>query len=166
MFTLTPARRWSSVVVAVTLVTLGACDSRTGPRLRDEGKSIDELQTMLADADPEVQARGAFGLSRHGADARPAVPALIEALKRPTPLVRQNAALALGTIGPSAESAVPALTEALGDPEWAVRRQAALSLGEIGPAAKPALTELTKREADANKQVREAAKGARKKIGG
>src|SRR5262245_16097145 len=166
MFTLTPAWRWCSAFVGATLLALGACDSRTGPRLRDEGKSVDELQKMLADADPEVQARGAFGLSRHGADARPAVPALIEALKRPTPLVRQNAALALGAIGPGAESAVPALTEALGDSEWAVRRQVALSLGEIGPAAKPALGELTKREADANKQVREAAKGARKKIGG
>src|SRR5262245_25812829 len=86
MFTLTPAWRWCSAFVGATLLALGACDSHTGPRLRDEGKSVDELQKMLADADPEVQARGAFGLSRHGADARPAAPALIEALKRPTPL--------------------------------------------------------------------------------
>jgi HEAT repeat protein len=54
----------------------------------------------------------------------------------------------------------------LGDSEWAVRRQTALALGEIGPAAKAALPALAKRDADANKQVREAAKAARRKIGG
>jgi HEAT repeat protein len=148
------------------LVALAGCSSRPEPHLRDEGYSVEELRTMLADSSPEVQARGAFGLSLHGPEASPAVPELVEALKRPDALARQNAALALGAIGPAAASAVPALTDLLGDSEWAVRRQAALALGEIGPAAKAALPALAKRDADANKQVREAAKAARRKIGG
>jgi hypothetical protein len=41
-----------------------------------------------------------------------------------------------------------------------------LALGEIGPAAKAALPALAKCDADPNKLVRDAAKGARKKIGG
>src|SRR5215213_6869234 len=139
------------LALAIGLLLAG-CSSQPEPRLRDEGKSVDELRTMLADANPEVQARGAFGLSLHGPAASPAVPDLIDALKRPDALVRQNAALALGAVGPGAERAVPGLTEALGDAEWAVRRQAALALGEIGPAAKPALPALAKREGDANKQ--------------
>ena len=113
-----------------------------------------------------MQARAAFGLSRHGPAASPAAPDLVAALKRPDPPVRQNAALAPGAIGPPAADAVPALTEALGDPEWAVWRQAARALGDIGPAAKPALPALVKLDSDRSKPVREAANGARTKIGG
>ena len=58
---------------------------------------------MLADADPEVQARGALGLSRLGSEARDAVPELIPLLKSPAPLARQNAGLALAAIGPRSE---------------------------------------------------------------
>jgi HEAT repeat protein len=162
----TAARRWPSVFAMGLLPALMGCHSRPETGLRDEGKSVDELRTMLADPNPEVQARGAFGLSRHGPAASPAVLDLIAGLKRPDALVRQNSALALSAIGPQAADAVPSLTEALGDAEWAVRRQSALALGEIGPAAKPALPALAKLEADASKPVREAARGARKKIRG
>jgi HEAT repeat protein len=156
--------RWRAVLVGVAV--LAGCRGG-GPTLRDEGKGVDELRAMLADADPEVQARGAFGLSRHGPAAKDAVPDLVPKLKSPAPLVRQNAALALGAIGPGAKSAVPALEGALKDPEWAVRRQAALALGGIGPDAKPALPALKKLEAsDAQKLVRDAAKQAREKAGG
>jgi HEAT repeat protein len=166
MRTATAARQWP-LVLAIGLVAAPAgCSSRSEGQLRDEGKSVEELRVMMADSNPEAQARGAFGLSRHGPAASPAVPDLVAALKRPDALVRQNSALALGAIGPPAASAVPALTESLGDPEWAVRRQAALALGEIGPAAKSALPALARLETDGNKPVREAAKGARKKIGG
>lgn len=160
----TAAARWTSVLAIGLLPALAGCNSRPEARLRDEGKSVEELRAMLADPNPEVEARGAFGLSRHGPAASPAVSDLVGALKRPDALVRQNSALALGAIGPPAAEAVPALTEALADPEWAVRRQAALALGEIGPAAKPALPALAKLDADASKPVREAAKGARQKI--
>jgi HEAT repeat protein len=156
------SQRWLGLAV---LAALG-CGSGTSVPLRDEGKPVGELRTMLADADPEVQARGAFGLSRHGPAATEAVPELIAKLKGSTPLVRSNAALALGAVGPGAKAAVPALTESLTDPEWTVRRQAALALGAIGPDAKPALPALRKLDGDPHKAVRAAAQEARKKIAG
>lgn len=132
--------------------------------LRDAGKSVTELRPMLADTDPEVQARGALGLSLHGSRSAGAIPELIPLLKNPNSLVRQNAALALGAIGAEAKAAVPALTDALKDPEWTVRRQAALALGNIGPDAKPALPVLKKLDTDPHPTVRTAAKDAQAKM--
>jgi HEAT repeat protein len=146
-------------------VLTAGCGSGTGTAFRDDDASVADRRALLSDADPQVQARGAFALSRGG--AAEAVPELTEKLKSPSPLVRQNAALALASAGPAAKPAVPALTAALADPEWAVRRQAALALGAIGPDAKPALPALRKLEAsDRRSVVRDAAKEARAKIGG
>jgi HEAT repeat protein len=121
-----------------------------------EGKNAAQLERMLHDPSPAVQAQGAYGLSLLGPEARDAVPALIEALTKES-IVRQNAALALGHIGPDAKDAVPALIVALGDSEWAVRRQAALALGGIGPEARAAIPELEKLKRDKDKLVRNAA---------
>src|SRR5262245_38458669 len=152
-------------IYAVTAAALAALAAGCGrPRSPVEGKGAAELGRMLRGGDPAAQAAGAYGLSRLGAEAAPAVPALAEALKSPDALVRQNAALALGAVGPEANPAVPALTTALADFEWAVRRQAALSLGQIGPGAKSALPALRKLSGDPNSQVRKAAKEATAKI--
>jgi HEAT repeat protein len=139
------------LMLSLVIVTLGGCHSKPY-----EGKTIAELQRMLEDPSPAVQAQGAFGLSQMGSEAREAVPALIESLKRES-LVRQNAALALGAIGPEASDAVPALIELLHDPEWTVRRQAATALGKIGPAGLQALPELRKLKQDSDNLVRKAA---------
>src|SRR5215472_16633891 len=105
------------------LVALASCSGKT--RLPHEGKSVAELQRMLEDADPAVQAQGALGLSQHGAEAGAAVERLAELLASPDAVVRQHAALALGKIGSEARAAVPALIKGLSDGEWAVRRQTA-----------------------------------------
>src|ERR1700687_5605126 len=97
----------SRLVVISWIGLLAGCHSKPY-----EGKSVADLQKMLEDPNPSVQAQGAFGLSQMGPAAEEAVPALIECLKKET-LVRQNAALALGAIGPGASEAVPALTELL-----------------------------------------------------
>jgi HEAT repeat protein len=124
-----------------------------------DGKSVAELERLLRNPDPAKQVQGAFGLSRLGAKAQPAVPALIEALKKDA-LVRQNAALALGRIGPEAKDAVPALIDALRDSDWTVRRQAALALEQIGPEARQAVPALEKLTHDPDKLVRKAAQEA------
>jgi HEAT repeat protein len=149
----------------VTWAVAAGCGGNGSATLRDEGKTVGELRAMLADPDPVVQARGAFGLSRHGPAAAEAVPDLVAKLQSPSALVRQTAALALGAVGPGA-AAVPALAAALADPEWEVRRQAAVALGGIGPGAKAAVPALRKLDADPHKVVRTAAKEARQKIGG
>jgi HEAT repeat protein len=120
-----------------------------------EGRSVAELEAMLNDPNPTVQAQGAFGLSRHGEAAAPALLALKRALSYQNALVRQQAARALGEIG--AKDAVPALIKVLRDEEWSVRRQAAVALGKIGPAAHSAEPELVRSQRDANSLVRKAA---------
>jgi HEAT repeat protein len=128
-----------------------------------EGKSVSQLEQMLRDSNPKVQAQGAFGLSRLGAAAQSATPALIDGLTK-DPLVRQYSALALGQIGPEARDAVPALILALQDPEWAVRRQVALSLSDIGLDARAAIPALQKLTQDHDSLVRKAAQQALKTI--
>jgi len=147
--------------LCILLLSVVGCGKPAPPY---EGKSVSQLETMLADIDPTVQVQGAFGLAQRGAEAKDAVPALIRALTSKETLVRQNVALALGKIGPDAREAVPALANALNDPEWAVRRQAVVALGEIGPDARAALPALEKLAGDQNALVRHAVEDARKKI--
>ena len=154
-----PCRRPAHCAL-VCLALLAGCRGRTP----HEGKSAAQLEAMLRSADPAVQAQGAYGLSRLGAGAQPAVPALTEALRSKETLVRENAALALAQIGPDAREAVRALTELLGDPEWTVRRQAALALGQIGPDARAAIPALIALTQDRDHLVRKAAQEALAKI--
>ncbi len=143
---------WGMVLLALILPGCG----RKPPY---EGRSVPELERMLADPDPKVQVQGAFGLSLKGAEAQTATPALIRALASPDALVRQQSCVALGNIGSPAEQAAPALITALTDPEWVVRRQAAVALGQIGPLS-AALPPLEKCQRDPNSQVRKAAEEA------
>ncbi len=129
------------------------------------GRSVAELERMLDDTNPTVQVQGAHGLSLHGAEARPAIPALAHALKSSNGLLRQQAALALGEVG-AEETAIEALVLALHDSEWTVRRQAAVSLGKIGPAARTALPPLHRCREDENTLVRKAAERALSSIKG
>ena len=148
-------------VILLLAIFLSACRARAPY----EGKSVAELERMLLDPNPAVQAQGAYGLGRLETEARSAVPSLIDALKKDTP-VRQNAALALGQMGPHARDAVPALCEALGDSEWAVRRQAALALGKIGTEAQKAIPALQRLSRDPERLVRKAAEEALQQIRG
>src|SRR5262249_45669388 len=108
------------------LALLGPALAAAGCRsqaLPYEGKSVAELEAMLADPDPTRQAQGAYGLSRLGPEGRLAAPALIDGLKSPSVVVRERCAHALGMVG--AAEGVPALAASLRDPEWSVRRHAA-----------------------------------------
>jgi HEAT repeat protein len=67
------------------------------------------------DPDPEVRKEAALQLSKMQKAARPALPALIKAMKDDNLHVRLDAALALSALGPDAHDAVGALKEALKD---------------------------------------------------
>ena len=145
------------------LILLLGCSSRPPY----QGRSVAELERMLADPDPRVQTQGAYGLGLLGDEAAPAVLSLAQALKAADPLVRQQAANALGEVGPGAASASADLATALTDPEWAVRRQAAVSLGRIGPAARSAAEAgLNRCLRDHHTLVRKAAQEALAKVRG
>lgn len=148
----------------VTLLVIGAAGCSSKPPY--EGKSVAQLEAMLRDDDPVRQVQGAFGLSRLGDKALPAMPVLLHALKHGKVLVRENAALALGKLGLAGKEAVPALTEALDDSEWTVRRQAALALAQIGSDARSARERLERLAEDENKRVAEAAREALKQFSG
>jgi HEAT repeat protein len=152
--------RQSILFVLPLSFVLGSCSSR----LPYEGKTREQLEAMLKDDDPKVQAQGAYGLSMDPEMARDAVPALIEALLSPHALVREKAARALASAGPGAVAAVPALTEALHDSEWTVQRQAALALGEVGPQAVAAVPALKALEQSSQRVLRDAALQALEKI--
>lgn len=152
-----PVMKWIAALLAIG--TTG-CASKAPY----EGKSVAQLEAMLRDDDPARQVQGAFGLSRLGDKALPALPALMHALKNGKVVVRENSALALGKLGPAGKDSVPALTEALDDSEWTVRRQAALALAQIGPDARSAKERLERLAEDQNKRVADAAREALKRI--
>jgi HEAT repeat protein len=154
----------SAVRLLLLVFVLGQGCSHRPPY---EGRSVAELEKMLADPSQAVRVQGAHGLSLHGAEARPAVPALAQALQSSDGLLRMQAALALEKIGPGAREAVPQLIVALNDPEWSVRRQAAQALGQIGPDAGSAVPALRRLQTgDPNGLVRKAVEQALPKIPG
>jgi hypothetical protein len=159
----TLATVYRSVLIALLALAAAGCGNRGLPH---EGKSVAQLQEMVASDNPAAQAQGALGLSVHGAQSRPAVESLVALLGSPRADVRRQSALALGKIGPDATDAVPGLTGLLDDPEWTVRRQAAMALGEIGAASRPALPALTRLSQDPYKHVSQAAREARARIEG
>jgi HEAT repeat protein len=75
--------------------------------------------------------RATEALGQLGAAARPAVPALVEALRDKNPGIRPTAAAALGEIGPDAQDAIPALTAALKEKDENVRTAAAEAIKKI-----------------------------------
>jgi HEAT repeat protein len=92
----------------------------------------------------DMRFRAATIIARIGPPAKPAVPALIDALADEDSQTRNEVLFALGAVGPDAEAAVPAITKALDDPDINVRYAACYALGKIGPsaaAAKPELVE-------------------------
>jgi HEAT repeat protein len=98
------------------------------------------LVKALGDQDHEVRRIANQALVQWSTQT---IPALIKAVKDPTPKVREEAIFALANIGQSAKEAVPALLQALKDENKLVRIQAVGCLGCIGPHAEVAVPALT-----------------------
>jgi hypothetical protein len=122
--------------------------------------SVADLGRALSDPDPVTRGLAAMELRSRGADARPALDALVAALRDGDANVRMMSGHALAAIGPGAAPAVPALVAACGvrDEEVHVLRACATALGAIGRAAAPALPVL--REIAKQPRVRWAAEAA------
>jgi HEAT repeat protein len=89
---------------------------------------------QLKDADPSARLQAAQALwQMGGAEAKSAIPVLVELLKSPRPELRFRAALILtGRSVPEAKTAVGVLIEGLKDPHARVRLQAAQRFLQIG----------------------------------
>lgn len=100
------------------------------PRL-DIRAGLDALIAALMDADARVRGLAAQAVGEIGAQALPAVPALIQLLASPDPGSRNSACIGLTGIGPGARAELPALRKALSDPSADVRRFARRAIGVI-----------------------------------
>jgi HEAT repeat protein len=107
----------------------------------------------------------ASALGRMGAEAKAAVPALIELLTDCDPAVRQIAIWALNEIGDQANLVVPALIEMFRGDEWH-KEAAATTLGAIGPEAGAAVPALASALNDNSSRVRACSAIALARIGG
>jgi len=113
-----------------------------------------------------VPANAARALGWIGPEAREAVPALLEQLKKNSSgIVRGRMALALAEIAPDDAGAITALAGALSDSYLDVRVSAAHALGKCGPPAAGAIPALEKACGDERREVKRAAALALGRIG-
>ena len=135
-------------------------------RSEDAAKAVPRLLEALRDESETVRLNGAFAL---GAIGEPAVPVLIDAMRRETLASIEEttaktpdnahgtnptagcAAVALSVIGPPA---VPALVDVFGDDHWWVRAMAVDVIAKIGPGAGSAVPALVDRLSDDHWWVR------------
>jgi HEAT repeat protein len=108
-------------------------------------EDVPALIKRLKSDDSEARRAAAKTFSEIGEEGKPAIPNLIDALKKDKDLyVRRYAAEALGKLGMDAKSAVPALAVALKDPKKEVGEAAAEALGNMGKDAVKPLADLLK----------------------
>jgi HEAT repeat protein len=125
---------------------------------------VSTLGRMLQDRDPLVRVDAAIALRRFGAEAQPALAALLAALDDENLLVRCNVVPALGGMDTQDPAIMAALTKAIKDPCAAVRLIAVKTVGEIGPGAKDAVPVIREALADSDRDVRQLAAEALRKI--
>ena len=96
---------------------------------KEAAAAVPDLIRATSVGDSEIRVAVIHALEAIGAEeARPAVPALAQALSDPDERVRQAAAETLGSFGPVAQNAEPALRRALDDKEATVRKAASSAL--------------------------------------
>jgi HEAT repeat protein/Tfp pilus assembly protein PilF len=135
---------WLTSLLCLFLLTIGHVSSA-------QQTTISNLSTLVKDLkhkDAKVRAEAVRGLIAMRESAKPAIPALVEALGDSDPKVRYRAVIALGNLwsgiesGPEIEAAIPALLKLLKDEDPYTRRRALHALGRIGPGAQTALPTL------------------------
>ena len=129
--------------------------------------AVPALIEALASPNPTVKQAVAEALGAIGAEARNAVPTLINRLadEAEEDCVRREAALSLGRIGSQAEKAVPALTVAMADIDPTVSEAAARALGMLCTEAAPAVPNLVEILRCGQPDMRAAAASALGNIG-
>ncbi len=148
-----PFVRW------VAVRTLGRFRSPAAPG------AVEGLGNTLMDRDLSVRIAAANALESLGAEAGPAIPALLASANRGDADYREAALRAIGTAGPFVPSTVilrekrgqvivPVVARELSNPDVRVRRAAALALGRLGNDAALAAGALQKALNDDDSEVR------------
>lgn len=155
-------KRWW--VLALTVLIVGGLTLEAD---LPKPQQVPGLIKKLKDADAKVRLAAAEDLGHLGAvkaaAARPAVPTLVEVVKKDSDVkVRKAALAALGKMDPDAKLVVPALVEMVKNDkeEKSLRLAAITAIGGIGPNAKsaaPVLDELRKKELKKDEKERDRA---------
>jgi HEAT repeat protein len=115
--------------------------------------TVKELTQRLAVKDAAQRAQALKDLAAMGAEARPALPALLKALGDRDTDVSQLAAAALKNLEPWTASDLPALRAGLRDTAPEVRAFAVTAVKSLGDKARPALADLLKAVGDEDAAV-------------
>ncbi|HJR50403.1 MAG TPA: HEAT repeat domain-containing protein [Gemmatimonadales bacterium] len=107
------ARALGALTLIIALATGGASaqNAAGGQEPVSRGRPLSDWIADLKAAAPSVRNAAAYEIASLGPAAKPAVPALIEALDDPSTTVRFPVTVALGEIGPGAAAAVPRLKQ-------------------------------------------------------
>lgn len=107
------ARALGALTLIIALTTGGASaqNAAGGQEPVARGRPLSEWIAELKAAAPATRNAAAYEIAGLGPAAKPAVPALIEALDDPDASVRFPVTVALGEIGPDAVAAVPRLKQ-------------------------------------------------------
>ena len=100
-----------TLILALTTGGASAQNAAGGEEPVARGRPLSELIADLKAAAPATRNAAAYEIAGLGPAAKPAVPALIEALDDPDAAVRFPVTVALGEIGPEAAAAVPRLKQ-------------------------------------------------------
>ena len=100
-----------TLILALTTGRASAQDAAGAKEPVSRGRPLSEWIADLKASAPATRNAAAYEIAGLGPAAKPAVPALIEALDDPDAAVRFPVTVALGEIGPDAAAAVPRLKQ-------------------------------------------------------
>jgi HEAT repeat protein len=148
---------------ACLMATLAAGCHAKAQRSNPSEEQIPNLIQELKSGDDHGRAKAAEAIGRLGPEGKPALPALLLALRDEGELVRQNALRAIIAIGPDAR-AIDGLTIALRDSDDTVRALSASALGGLGPLARRSIPALREAMQDRDENVQKQATDALNRI--
>lgn len=130
---------------AFIVIPAGSVVAQDSSNPKANSRKVTELAEKLGSKDLEKKRNAAYSLARLGADALPALKALIKTIESERDSqVWVQSATAIARIGPDAKDAINALVDSLGERDEQRRYRAAFALGRIGVAAVPELKKALK----------------------
>ncbi|MHB8974805.1 MAG: HEAT repeat domain-containing protein [Pirellulaceae bacterium] len=124
-------------LAGASLLSLVAMSAWCQEQPKGPSLSVEEAIQALNSPNAVLQTQAAKVLVESGANAKPAIPIIIEILSRGEPVVRTELLFVLIELGPDAQEAVPVLIKLAASSDFHARYLTARALGGIGPAAQP-----------------------------
>jgi HEAT repeat protein len=156
-----PAIRSAIAIALLGFVAACACGDEK-KEARYFGKTVAAWAAQLKSKDPSERLEAVGNLGLIGADAKSAIPDLVEVARDKEGTIAMFATNVLGWFGPAG---IPALIELLVDENKEVRRQAARAVAGMGPTANSAVDTLVECLKDEDKVLRQLAAHALGTIG-